>query len=104
VRTSCGTRRRSWEAFQKCFQQWKERWAKCGVPRGLICRGLGIAPPPPPQVRIFFSPGLRSDTFWTGWYCASPWFQPVNNPTLWMKCSILQGVLIITWLHEIMTQ
>jgi hypothetical protein len=22
---SCGTRQRSWEAFQKCFQQWKER-------------------------------------------------------------------------------
>jgi transposase len=24
------------EAFQKCFQQWKERWAKCGVTRGLL--------------------------------------------------------------------
>jgi hypothetical protein len=34
-------------AFQKCFQQWKEWWPKC--------------------VHFLFS-GLRSDTFWTGWY------------------------------------
>jgi hypothetical protein len=52
ARTSCGTERRSWEAFQKCFQQWKERWAKCvESTRGLLRRG--------------------SDAFWTGLYSFS---------------------------------
>jgi hypothetical protein len=37
----------------------------CGVTRDLLWRGLGIDPP---EVRNFFFPGLRSDTFWTGWY------------------------------------
>jgi hypothetical protein len=37
--TSCKTWRRSWEAFQKCFQQWKERWAKCVESQGAYFEG-----------------------------------------------------------------
>jgi hypothetical protein len=63
------------EAFQKCFQQWKKHWAKCGVTRGLLWRGLGIEPR---QVRNFFSwpkdrvvVGILTSIFqWVvmGWY------------------------------------
>jgi hypothetical protein len=27
------------EALQKCFQQWKERWAKCVEPQGAYFEG-----------------------------------------------------------------
>jgi hypothetical protein len=32
-------RQRSWEAFQKCFQQWKEHWAKCVELQGAYFEG-----------------------------------------------------------------
>jgi hypothetical protein len=28
------------EAFQKCFQQWKERWAKCVGSQGAYLKGI----------------------------------------------------------------
>jgi hypothetical protein len=28
------------EAFQKCFQQWKERWAKCMESQGAYLKGI----------------------------------------------------------------
>jgi hypothetical protein len=38
TRTPCGTQR-NWEAFQKCFHQWKELWAKCVESRGAYFEG-----------------------------------------------------------------
>jgi transposase len=53
------------EAFEKCFQQWKESWDKFVESQGAYFEGdYELSTPRYPT----FFPGLRSDTFWTGRY------------------------------------
>jgi len=40
------------EAFQKCFEQWRNRWEKCVVTRRLLQRGLGLQTSR--RVNVFF--------------------------------------------------
>jgi hypothetical protein len=69
ARTSCRTRRRSWEAFQKKLSR---NASSSGRNVGLSVwshKGptlKGIRNWAPPGTQLFF-PGLRSDIFWTGW-------------------------------------
>jgi hypothetical protein len=73
ARTSCGTRWRSWEAFQKKLSRnasSSERNVGLSVCSHKGPTLKGIRNWGPPRMQLFF-PGLRSDTYWTGWYISS---------------------------------